>query len=124
MFNCWVGDYMGRLISSLISLGFLFSSHLWASECSQLVSELQAMKKANISVQTSLISNHEMFSTTMESYAEALTDTAGRAHKTVSDNMLSSAQSFRDRGLKAQKLSKKLDQASDDLIQRLAKCLK
>lgn len=95
-----------------------------ASECSLLVSELQAMKKANSSIHSSLISNHEMFATTLESYSDALSETAGRAHKTVSDNMLSSASSFRERGLKAQKMSKKLDQASDDLIQRISKCLR
>lgn len=89
-----------------------------------LVSELQAMKKANSTIHASLISNHEMFSTTLESYSEALSETAGRAHKTVSENMLSSAQSFRERGLKAQKMSKKLDQASNDLIERVAKCLR
>ena len=105
-------------------VGFAFSINVLASECAMLVAELQAMKKANSTIHNSLISNHEMFSTTMESYSEALAETAGRAHKTVSENMVSSANSFRERGLKAQKMSKKLDIASDDLIHRISKCLK
>lgn len=105
-------------------VGFVLSVNAMASECAMLVAELQAMKKANNTIHNSLISNHEMFSTTMESYSEALSETAGRAHKTVSENMLSSANSFRERGLKAQKMSKKLDVASDDLIHRISKCLK
>jgi hypothetical protein len=118
-----VGKIMGKKLF-ISAMGLLFSIGASANECSLIVGELQAMKKANSTIHSSLISNHEMFSTTLESYSEALSETAGRAHKTVSDNMLSSAQSFRERGLKAQKMSKKLDLASDDLIQRVAKCLK
>lgn len=114
---------MNRIVI-ISAMGIAFSMSVLAADCSLLVTELQAMKKANSTIHKSLISNHEMFSTTMESYAEALSETAGRAHKTVEDNMLSSANSFRERGLKAQKMSKKLDQASDDLINRIAKCLR
>ncbi|MFZ3231260.1 MAG: hypothetical protein WA160_13715 [Pseudobdellovibrio sp.] len=112
------------LASAVGLVSYLFSVSLLAGECSQLVLELQAMKKANSAIHSSLIANHEMFSTTLESYSEALSETAGRAHKTVSDNMLSSSQSFRERGLKAQKMSRKLDLASEDLIQRVSKCIK
>jgi len=119
-----VGDkFMIR--SAIYSLiGVLFTISVSANECSSLISELQAMRKANSTIHSSLITNHEMFATTLESYSDALSETAGRAHKTVSENMISSAQSFRDRGIKAQKMSKKLEQASDDLSQRISKCLK
>ncbi len=108
----------------LVAMGFLFSISLYAQECSQILSELQAMRKAQNTIQVSLISNHEMFATSMESYSQALSETAGRVYKTVSDNMSSSGQSFRDRGLKAQKTAQKLDLATQNLIQKVAKCLK
>ena len=108
----------------LLAMGFLFSISLHAEDCSQLVSELQDMRKAQNTIQMSLIANHEMFATSLESYSEALSQTAGRVHKTVSDNMSSSANSFRGRGLKAQKTALKLDQATSNLIHRVSKCLR
>ena len=110
--------------NTLLAMGFLFSISLRAEECAQLVSELQDMRKAQNTIQMSLISNHEMFATSLESYSEALSETAGRVHKTVSANMSSSAQSFRERGLKAQKTALKLDQATLHLIQKVSKCLR
>ena len=108
----------------LITMGFLFSLSLSAQECTQIISELQDMRKAQNTIQMSLISNHEMFATALDSYSEALSETAGRVHKTVSVNMSSNAQSFRDRGLKAQRTALKLDAATANLIQKISKCLK
>lgn len=109
---------------TLLAMGFLFSISLHAEECAQLVSELRDMRKAQNAIQMSLISNHEMFATSLDSYSEALSQTAGRVHKTVSENMSHSAQSFRERGLKAQKTALKLDQATQHLIQKVSKCLR
>jgi hypothetical protein len=82
------------------------------------------MKDAQTSIQMSLVSNHAMFASTLDSYADALSESAGRAHRTISTNMLSSAESFRNRGLKAQNTAAKLNKVTEDLIQRLMKCLK
>ena len=92
--------------------------------CADVVSELRAMKEAQASIQSSLISNHAMFASTLESYSDALTESAGKVHRVVSSNMSSSAESFRNRGLQARKTAMKLDEATEDLIQRISKCLK
>lgn len=101
----------------------MYSISTWAS-CADVVSELRAMKDAQTAIQNSLVSNHAMFATTLESYSEALTDSAGKAHKVVSSNMMSSAQSFRVRGVQARKTALKLEEATEDLIQRVSKCIK
>ncbi len=109
----------------VLAMGILFSLAAAAQqECSGLISDLQDMRKAQNTIQMSLISNHEMFATTLDSYSEALTETAGKVHRTVTANMSSSAQSFRDRGEKAQKTAQKLDRATAELIQKISKCLK
>ena len=113
-----------RIQKVMIGMGFLFSASVYAQDCSQIISDLQGMRKAQNNIEMSLISNHEMFATTLESYSEALSETAGRIHKTVSTNMSSSARSFRDRGLKAQITAQKLDAATAGLIQKISKCLK
>lgn len=103
--------------------GLLLAKIVSASECSEMINELKAMKQAQQSVISSLVSDNEVYAGTMESYSVALKDTAGRAHKVVTTNMDQSAKSIRARGLKTQKIAQKLNSATDDLIQRLAKCL-
>jgi hypothetical protein len=112
-----------RHLLIILSALFLYSIHSWAS-CADVVSELRAMKDAQTSIQDSLVSNHEMFAITLESYSEALTESAGKAHKVVSTNMLNSAESFRHRGMQAHKTAAKLEDATEDLIQRVSKCIK
>lgn len=109
----------------MMAMGFLFSLSVTAQqECSEVISDLRDMRNAQNTIQMSLIANHEAFATTLDSYSEALTETAGKVHKTVSSNMTSSAQSFRERGEKAQKTALKLDRATLALIQKISKCLK
>ena len=110
---------------TMMAMGFLFSLAATAQqECVGLISDMQDMRKAQNTIQMSLIANHEMFATTLDSYSEALTQTAGKIHRTVTANMSSSAQSFRDRAEKAQKTALKLDRATAELIQKISKCLK
>lgn len=101
----------------------MYSVSSWAS-CSEIVAELNAMKEAQSAIQNSLIANHAMFASTLESYSEALSESAGKVHKVVSSNMVSSAESFRSRGLQARKTALKLDVATEDLIQKISKCIK
>lgn len=103
---------------------FQFFSLLASADCASLVTDLKAMKQANKTIQQSLISNHALFASTLESYSDALTESAGRAHRTLSMSMSSSADSYRERGLKAQKMMNQLDEASAELIQKISKCLK
>lgn len=82
------------------------------------------MKQAQSSIQMSLISNNNIFANTLESYSEALSESGGKAFKTISSNMNSSVVSIRERGVKAHSTSLKLNEATEDLIERIAKCLK
>ncbi len=107
----------------IIMSAFLLYSMSSLASCADVVSDLRAMKEAQSQIQSSLVSNHAMFATTLESYSEALTESAGKVHKVVSSNMISSAASFRNRGLQARKTAQKLDEATDDLITRISKCL-
>jgi hypothetical protein len=95
-----------------------------SSDCSAVVEELRQMKAAQASVQETLVSNHEMMAQSLESYADALSESAGRAHKAISENMGKAATSLRSRGLKAQNISKKLETNTDELIKSVEKCLK
>lgn len=112
-----------RYLFIITSAIVMYSISSWAG-CSDVIADLQAMKQAQTTIQNSLVSNHAMFASTMESYSEALTETAGKAHKVVSSNMLSSAESFRNRGLQARKTALKLEEATEELIQRISKCIK
>lgn len=107
-------------------LGTTYAPGVFAkpSECSNVVEQLRQMKAAQTSVQQSLVANHEMLAQSLESYADALTSSAGRAHKSISDNMTKASESIRQRGLKALSISKKLETNTDDLIKSVEKCLK
>lgn len=95
-----------------------------SNECDSIISNLKQMKKAQVAVQGSLISNHEMLADSLDSYSDALRSSAGRAHKTVSDSMLKAASSLKERGRKGSELSQKLSDQTDELIKIIEKCLK
>ncbi len=119
----WLGEtFMKHLAIILVSIA-LYSIHSFAA-CGDLVSELKTMKQAQTAIQISLISNHALFASTLESYSDALSESGGKAYKTISSNMNNSVASIRERGLKAQKTAIKLEEATDDLISRVSKCLK
>lgn len=114
---------MKHLTIIVISIA-LYSLRSLAGDCGSIVSELRAMKQAQSSIQMSLISNHSMFASTLESYSEALSESGGKAFRTISSNMNNSVVSIRERGVKAHNTSMKLDEATEDLIQRISKCIK
>lgn len=95
-----------------------------ANDCSQLVSQMRQMKAAQLSVQTSLINNHEMVADSLDSYADALKESSGKAHKTVSNSMLTASSSLRKRGEKGQELAEKLASQTDLIIKSVENCLK
>lgn len=95
-----------------------------SSNCAEVIEQLRQMKEAQASVQETLVSNHEMMAQSLESYADALTESAGRAHKAISENMGKAATLLRGRGLKAQNISKKLETNTDDLVKSVEKCIK
>lgn len=109
---------------ALLAACSFLSMTVWAQDCGDIASELDAMKKAQMAIQMSLISNHALMAESMDSYAQALSETAGRVHRTVSSNMLETSKSFKERGDKAHKTVLKLDVATADLISRINRCLK
>ncbi len=109
------------VLFAMIISSFSFAK---TSDCSAIVEQLRQMKVAQVAVQESLVSNHEMMAQSLESYADAISESAGRAHKSISENMTKAASSLRQRGLKAQGISKKLETNTDDLIKSVEKCLK
>lgn len=89
------------------------------AQCAALKEELVAMRAAQKSIMSSLVNNHQTFAVTLEEYSEATM----AAPKVTSKEMKRSAQSFRSRGVQGKKMADKLNQASDDLIARVASCL-
>lgn len=110
-----------KTIILLLVISPLFAQ---ASDCSALVSQLRQMKEAQLAVQGSLIKNHDMVADSLDSYADALKESSGRAHKTVSNSMLTAASSLRKRGEKGQELAEKLADQTDLIIKSVENCLK
>ena len=90
-----------------------------AKACAELKTELLAMQKAQQTIMQSLVSNHQTFAVALEEYSA----TATLAPKVASQEMKRSAQSFRSRGVQGQKMANRLNNASSDLIARVALCL-
>lgn len=88
--------------------------------CLELKEELFEMQKAQVAVMNSLVNNHQTFAVTLEEYSETLPS----APKLTSKEMKRSAQSFRLRGVQGLKMATKLNQASSELIARVANCLR
>lgn len=96
----------------------------FANDCSNIVSQLREMKSAQLAVQTSLIRNHDMMADSMDSYADALKESQGKAHKTVTSSMLTASSSLRKRGEKGQDLAEKLSEQTEEIIKAVENCLK
>lgn len=113
-----------KTIAAFFSV-ILFASSSFAaasSSCADLKLELQAMHKAQTQIMNSLVSNHETFASSMEEYSTVVSSAKGSG-VTVSKQMNSSANSFRQRGVQGQKMAKQLNQATEDLLARVAACL-
>lgn len=111
---------MKTLFISVLLFPFLAS----ANDCSQLISQLREMKQAQVAVQTSLIKNHDMMADSLESYADALKESQGKAHKTVTSSMFAASTSLRKRGEKGQDLAEKLAEQTEQIIKNVENCLK
>lgn len=103
------------LMFSLMMTSTVFAS----SKCQGLKEELVAMKQAQSQIMQSLVNNHEAFASTMEEYSETVT----KAPSTTAKDMSKSAQAFRTRGVQGKRIAAKLDQATNELIQKISNCL-
>ncbi|MFZ4402753.1 MAG: hypothetical protein ACOYOK_01510 [Pseudobdellovibrionaceae bacterium] len=96
-------------------------------QCQALQAELKAMQNAQEQIMHSLVNNHDLFAQQLEKYAMAvqLSPRMGSAaHKTLVGNMQSSAEAFKLRAEKGEKMTDKFTTASADLLQRVLECLK
>lgn len=115
-------------------LGVLVLAGVWSSismaassDCATVAEDLKAMQKAQQSISSSLISNHETFASVLEENSDVLKTSATLGQPVTKEsvnNMNESAKAFRLRGQNAQKLNVKLNQASDQVIAKAIECLK
>ncbi len=109
---------------AVICMFLLISATSFASaDCQQLKQELQLMQQAQQQVMKSLINNHETFASSLEEYSMAV-DSAHREVSVVAKKMNDSAEAFRTRGVQGHKTAQKLTIATNDLLARVASCLK
>lgn len=116
---------MGKLFSCINILFFVLGLSLKASanECASLVESLKGLQKAQDSVNGSLVKNHELMAETLLSYSEALTESKGKAHLSIANNMNKISESFKARGSKAKVLSEAISLKTDELIKLAEKCI-
>ncbi|UYL08657.1 hypothetical protein B9G69_016565 [Bdellovibrio sp. SKB1291214] len=92
--------------------------------CKALKAELIAMKDAQTQMMGSLVSNHETFASTLEEYSDNLVTSSGDApKKAITKEMKASAKAFRTRGVQGKRMAEKLQEATGDLLSRVAECL-
>ncbi len=113
-----------KTIAAFFSILLFASTSMAAANCAKLVEELQAMKKAQQQIVASLVNNHETFASSMEEYSSVVTTAKGSSVKAVSNEMNESASAFRSRGVQGKKMAATLNDATGDLFERVASCLK
>ncbi|QLY25133.1 hypothetical protein [Bdellovibrio sp. KM01] len=92
--------------------------------CKALKTELQSMRDAQSQIMNSLVSNHETFASTLEEYSDNLVVASGEtSKKSITKEMKASAKAFRTRGVQGKRMSDKLQEATSDLLTRVADCL-
>lgn len=83
------------------------------------------MTNAQTQIMNGLVSNHEIFASSLEEYAEiAGTDKPKELLGSLSKSMKQSAIATRRRGLKGQQMTVRLSAATEDLFKRVQLCLK
>lgn len=92
-------------------------------ECKGLVKELEGMRQAQQVMLVSLASNHEVFASSVEDITAELQLSSKKVPNKTLKSMNKTAQAFRIRGLKAKRQAEQLDEATADLIERVALCL-
>ncbi len=115
---------MRKLFTCIYILFFVLSLSLAASanDCATLAESLKGLQKAQNSVSSSLVKNHEMMAETLLSYSEALTDSKGKAHQSIANNMNKISEAFKARGSKAKVLSESISEKTNQLIKLAEKC--
>ncbi|MBV2169865.1 MAG: hypothetical protein KUL82_14260 [Bdellovibrio sp.] len=113
-----------KTVATFIAIVLFASNSFASSQCAQLKAELKAMQSAQQQIMASLVNNHESFASSLEEYSTVVKSAKGSSVKVVSSQMDESAQAFRSRGLQGKKMAVKLQNATGDLLARVASCLK
>lgn len=114
---------MSKLFFCIYILVSVLGSGLMASDdCASLAESLKGLQKAQDSVSGSLVKNHELMADTLLSYSEALTESKGKAHLSIANNMNKISESFKARGSKAKVLSETISDRTNELIKLAEKC--
>jgi len=110
------------LVSALLS----FSSicHAASGDCASFMSDFKQMTVAQDSIQQSLISNHDMMADSLDTYADGLKESSGKAYKKIVENMYKAGESVRKRKTKAQDISKEFALKANELLKTAEKCVK
>lgn len=116
-----------RLLALIAVMGGIFLAnyaHAATADCGEIVDEMEAMRKAQNTLLTSLASNHETFAVTVEDLRTDLELHSKNVPPRALKAMGRTAQAFRVRGVQGRKSAEKLNEATADLISRLETCLK
>lgn len=116
--------FMGILVLSLFTQASVEKRVIAADDCATFLSDFKQMKLAQESIQQSLISNHDMMADSLETYADALKETSGKAYKKISENMHKASESVRKRKTKAQEISKEFSEKAAEMQKTAEKCIK
>ena len=93
-------------------------------DCQRFVEDLKDMRMAQDAIQQSLISNHDMMSDTIKTYADSMKETQGKAYKGIAENMYKAVDSIKKRKEKAVDLAKSLNEKTLEVIKTAEKCIK
>ncbi len=92
--------------------------------CATFLTDMKQMKEAQDAIQQSLISNHDMMADNIETYADALKETNGKAYKKIVENMYKASESVRKRKTKAQDIAKEFNEKALEMLKTAEKCVK
>jgi hypothetical protein len=105
-------------------LSFFSICHAASGGCATFLSDFKQMTIAQDSIQQSLISNHDMMADSLDTYADGLKESSGKAYKKIVENMYKAGESVRKRKTKAQDISKEFALKANELLKTAEKCVK
>ncbi len=105
-------------------LSFSSICHAASGDCASFMSDFKQMTVAQDSIQQSLISNHDMMADSLDTYADGLKESSGKAYKKIVENMYKAGESVRKRKTKAQDISKEFALKANELLKTAEKCVK
>jgi hypothetical protein len=119
---------MKTVVLSAVSILAIFfavaSAQASTSSCHELVGELQLLRKAQNQIILGLAQNHEEVAKTLDETSTQLSFYNRPAPMRVIHNLKNSAHAYHKRGEKGKEQAQALDEATADLSNRIAVCLR